>query len=144
MMNRTVRLMLMPVDSTVRRKTREIWSLDLNSEVGVLVVQLGEAGDLLGVGEAGEDGDSVVDVLDGEARERARAVEVGARLVHAADGRRLHPGLTGGVRGAGLAAAAATAAESSETRVDDGNIQEAESSLREGLSLNYEVCNHCL
>ncbi|KAM3254772.1 hypothetical protein ACQJBY_048318 [Aegilops geniculata] len=35
-------------------------------------------------------------------------------------------------------ASAATASESSETRVDDGNIQEAESSLREGLSLNYE------
>lgn len=35
-------------------------------------------------------------------------------------------------------ASAATASESSEARVDDGNIQEAESSLREGLSLNYE------
>ncbi|XP_044411369.1 uncharacterized protein [Triticum aestivum] len=34
---------------------------------------------------------------------------------------------------------ATTASESSETRVDDGNIQEAESSLREGLSLNYEL-----
>lgn len=33
---------------------------------------------------------------------------------------------------------AVTASESSEARVDDGNIQEAESSLREGLSLNYE------
>lgn len=41
-------------------------------------------------------------------------------------------------------ASAATASESSETRVDDGNIQEAESSLREGLSLNYEVWNRCL
>jgi hypothetical protein len=37
------------------------------------------------------------------------------------------------------ASAAAAASESSEARVDDGNIQEAESSLREGLSLNYEV-----
>uniref|UniRef100_A0A0E0GMM7 Calmodulin-binding protein MPCBP n=1 Tax=Oryza nivara TaxID=4536 RepID=A0A0E0GMM7_ORYNI len=36
------------------------------------------------------------------------------------------------------ASAAAAASESSEARVDDGNIQEAESSLREGLSLNYE------
>lgn len=35
-------------------------------------------------------------------------------------------------------ASAATASESEEARVDDGNIQEAESSLREGLSLNYE------
>lgn len=26
-----------------------------------------------------------------------------------------------------------------EAKLDDGNIQEAESSLREGLSLNYEV-----
>ena len=41
-------------------------------------------------------------------------------------------------------ASAATASESSEARVDDGNIQEAESSLREGLSLNYEVCSRCL
>ncbi|KAL5225174.1 hypothetical protein ABZP36_011813 [Zizania latifolia] len=35
-------------------------------------------------------------------------------------------------------ASAASASESSEAKVDDGNIQEAESSLREGLSLNYE------
>ncbi|KAF0887582.1 hypothetical protein E2562_002301 [Oryza meyeriana var. granulata] len=34
--------------------------------------------------------------------------------------------------------ASAAASESSEAKVDDGNIQEAESSLREGLSLNYE------
>ncbi|XP_062204610.1 protein NPG1-like [Phragmites australis] len=32
----------------------------------------------------------------------------------------------------------ASASGSSEAKVDDGNIQEAESSLREGLSLNYE------
>lgn len=36
--------------------------------------------------------------------------------------------------------AGASASGSSEAKVDDGNIQEAESSLREGLSLNYEVC----
>lgn len=36
------------------------------------------------------------------------------------------------------AASAAAASELSEAKVDDGNIQEAESSLREGLSLNYE------
>jgi hypothetical protein len=35
--------------------------------------------------------------------------------------------------------AGASASGSSEAKVDDGNIQEAESSLREGLSLNYEV-----
>ncbi|KAG8093107.1 hypothetical protein GUJ93_ZPchr0012g20972 [Zizania palustris] len=35
-------------------------------------------------------------------------------------------------------ASAASASESSEAKIDDGNIQEAESSLREGLSLNYE------
>lgn len=35
--------------------------------------------------------------------------------------------------------AGASASCSSEAKVDDGNIQEAESSLREGLSLNYEV-----
>lgn len=29
-----------------------------------------------------------------------------------------------------------------EAKLDEGNIQEAESSLREGLSLNFEV--HCL
>ncbi|RLM99547.1 uncharacterized protein C2845_PM06G31440 [Panicum miliaceum] len=34
--------------------------------------------------------------------------------------------------------AGASASGSSEAKVDDGNIQEAESSLREGLSLNYE------
>lgn len=27
-----------------------------------------------------------------------------------------------------------------EAKLDEGNIQEAESSLREGLSLNFEVC----
>ena len=36
--------------------------------------------------------------------------------------------------------AGASESGSSEAKVDDGNIQEAESSLREGLSLNYEVC----
>ena len=35
--------------------------------------------------------------------------------------------------------AGASVSGSSEAKVDDGNIQEAESSLREGLSLNYEV-----
>ncbi|KAL6847374.1 hypothetical protein ACP4OV_023227 [Aristida adscensionis] len=35
-------------------------------------------------------------------------------------------------------AGASAASGSSEVQVDDGNIQEAESSLREGLSLNYE------
>lgn len=28
-----------------------------------------------------------------------------------------------------------------EAKLDEGNIQEAESSLREGLSLNFEVCS---
>ena len=59
------------------------------------------AGDLLGVEEAGDDGDGEVDVLDGEAREGARAVEVGARLVqvHAVAGqlRGLVPGGVGGL-----------------------------------------------
>ena len=69
------------------------------------------AGDLLGVEEAGNDGDGEVDVLDGEAREGARAVEVGARLVqvHAVAGqlRGLVPGGVGGlgrVREVGLGA----------------------------------------
>ena len=69
------------------------------------------AGDLLGVEEAGDDGDGEVDVLDGEAREGARAVEVGARLVqvHAVAGqlRGLVPGGVGGlgrVREVGLGA----------------------------------------
>jgi tetratricopeptide repeat protein 7 len=35
--------------------------------------------------------------------------------------------------------AGASVSGESEAKVDDGSIQEAESSLREGLSLNYEV-----
>ena len=43
------------------------------------------------------------------------------------------------VKGKAAANAGASASGLSEAKVDDGNIQEAESSLREGLSLNYEV-----
>jgi hypothetical protein len=68
--------------------------------------------------EAGPTGDSAVFASPVKARARAPESEAGA--------------------------SAATASESEEARVDDGNIQEAESSLREGLSLNYEVWCRCL
>ncbi|KAM0921657.1 hypothetical protein ACQ4PT_006624 [Festuca glaucescens] len=62
--------------------------------------------------EAGPTGDSAVFASPVKARARAPESQAGA--------------------------SAATPSESEEARVDDGNIQEAESSLREGLSLNYE------
>lgn len=67
--------------------------------------------------DAGPNGDSAMFASPVKARARAPESEAGTSAV--------------------------TASESSEARVDDGNIQEAESSLREGLSLNYEVSNLC-
>jgi tetratricopeptide repeat protein 7 len=48
-------------------------------------------------------------------------------------------GPTGNGRPTTESEAGASVSGESEPKVDDGNIQEAESSLREGLSLNYEV-----